>query len=297
MQHTYKIGGMDCLHCAQTVEKGVSSLQGVTQVEVNLNTATLKFAGSIAENVLRERVEALGYKLEIPTSERYIPTPGGVIGFGRFLLSGDTSRFALAGGTFLLLGALLSSLQASETLTNGVFLLATGIALYPLARSGINNLLINRDFNINMLMTIAAVGAALIGETAEAATVVFLFTIGESLEGYTSERARESIRSLMTLVPPTAIRLTDNQQTVVPVDELQIGDTILIKPGERLPMDGVILAGESSLDQAPVTGESVPVYKTVGAEVLSLDAVPRNQLGKIQRNDLRKMLVDLSRPQ
>jgi Cd2+/Zn2+-exporting ATPase len=71
----------------------------------------------------------------------------------------------------------------------------------------------------------------------------------------------------MTLVPPTAIRLTNGQQTVVPVDDLQIGDTILIKPGERLPMDGVILAGESSLDQAPVTGESVPVYKTVGAEV------------------------------
>ena len=267
MEHTYKIGGMDCLHCAQTVEKGVSSLQGVTQVQVNLNTAMLTFEGQIAEKVLRDRVEALGYKLEIPTSERYIPTPGGVIGFARFLLTGATSRLALIGGAFLLIGALLSVLQVSETITTTAFLLATGIALYPLARSGINNLIINRDFNINMLMTIAAVGAALIGETAEAATVVFLFTIGESLEGYTSERARESIRSLMTLVPPTAIRVTEGKQEVVPVDELQVGETILVKPGERLPMDGVIRAGESSLDQAPVTGESVPVYKTIGADV------------------------------
>ncbi len=267
MQQTYKINGMDCLNCAQTVEKGVSSLEGVSHVIVDFPTATLKFQGDVAADALRDRVAALGYKLEIPNGERFIPTSGGVIGFARFLLKGETSRFALAGGVFLLIGVLLSLSSVDERITSGLFLVATAIALLPLARSGINNLIINRDFNINMLMTIAAVGAAVIGETAEAATVVFLFTIGESLEGYTTERARESIRSLMTLIPPTAIRLQSGRQEVIPVDQLNVGDTILINAGERLPMDGVILAGESSINQAPVTGESVPVYKTVNADV------------------------------
>ncbi|MBE2269578.1 MAG: heavy metal translocating P-type ATPase [Anaerolinea sp.] len=272
MEHTYKIGGMDCLHCAQTVEKGVSSLPGVTAAEVDFTTATLKIDGVIDAEALRDRVKALGYSLENPASAQAIltaPTRGGIVGFARFLLKGTTSRYALAGGAILLLGFILSIFGVSVTITTAVFLLATGIALLPLARSGINNLIINRDFNINLLMTIAAIGAALIGETPEAATVVFLFTIGESLEGYTTERARESIRSLMTLVPPTAlVRRADGEQ-VMPVDQLAVGDVIVVKPGERVPMDGVILAGESSLNQAPVTGESVPVYKSVGAEVFA----------------------------
>ena len=173
----------------------------------------------------------------------------------------------MIGGAIILLGVLAS--LVSGTLATALYVAATLIALYPVARSGINNLRINHDFSINMLMTIAAVGALLIGETLEAATVVFLFAVGEALEGFSTDRARQSIRSLMTLVPATAIKLHDGHEQVVPVDELAVDDVILVKPGERLPADGVIASGESGIDQAPVTGESMPVYKRAGDEVFA----------------------------
>ncbi|KAB2848567.1 MAG: cadmium-translocating P-type ATPase, partial [Sphingopyxis terrae] len=135
--------------------------------------------------------------------------------------------------------------------------------------SGMRALWINRDFNINFLMTIAAVGAILIGETLEAATVVFLFAVGEALEGYTTDRARQSIRSLMSLAPARALRLVAGREEEVPIEALAINDTILVKPGERIPMDGEVLRGESGVDQSPVTGESVPALKTGGDEVFA----------------------------
>jgi Cd2+/Zn2+-exporting ATPase len=111
------------------------------------------------------------------------------------------------------------------------------LVLYPIARSGVRTLLINRDFNINLLMTIAAVGAALIGEYLEGAAVIFLFALGEALEGFTAERARDSLRSLMALAPNQAVRLVyGTLEETVPVEQLQIGDIILVKSGERIAM-------------------------------------------------------------
>src|SRR5690606_27646243 len=124
------------------------------------------------------------------------------------------------GGAVILAGVLLSLLGLPDGLTRVVFIIATLIALYPIARSGLNNLLINHDFNINLLMTIAAVGAILIDETLEAATVIFLFAIGEALEGYTADRARNSIRGLMSLAPARALRLRDGREEDVAVEQL-----------------------------------------------------------------------------
>lgn len=152
----------------------------------------------------------------------------------------------------------------------GLYIVALVIAGYPIARSGLTTLVINRDFNINLLMTIAAVGAVLIGDTLEAATVIFLFAIGEALEGYTSDRARDSLRRLMELAPAQAIRLVAGMiEEVVPVKDLQVGDTILVKLGERIAMDGTVTSGESGVNQAPITGESMPVHKARGDEVFA----------------------------
>jgi Zn2+/Cd2+-exporting ATPase len=267
---TYKIDGMDCAACAQTIQKGVSKFPNVKDVEVDFIGGTLKFEGDVARDALRERVAALGYRVadDQPKADvKPAPTEHGVIAFARFLLSEADTRFAVMGGGIILLGVLVSLI--SHDAANLLYVIATLIALFPVARSGINNLRINHDFSINMLMTIAAIGALVIGETLEAATVVFLFAVGEALEGFSTARARQSIRSLMALVPSTAIKLQDDHEHVVPVEELALDDLILVKPGERLPADGVIASGESSIDQAPVTGESVPVYKTVGAEVFA----------------------------
>src|SRR5690606_4503859 len=113
----------------------------------------------------------------------------------------------------------------------------------PIARSGINALRINRRFNINMLMTIAAVGAVVIGEYLEGAVVVILFAVGEALEGYTAGRARDSIRALLALKPARAHVLRDGVEQEIPADDLTVGDAVLVRPGDAIPADGVITHG------------------------------------------------------
>lgn len=282
----YRIEGMDCANCAREVEEGVSRLPGVERAQVDFVTTRMRLEGDVPFEVLRQRVESLGkhiYAEGASAAPRAALPPTTSSGFLAYLLRRSETRLALAGGALILAGVGLSLLGLELP---ALFIIATLIALLPIARSGLNTLLINHDFNINLLMTVAAVGAILINETLEAATVVFLFAIGEALEGYTADRARDSLRSLMQLVPQTAIRLrhalqsapgqtfipigiTPTREDNVPVADLAPGDLILIPPGERIPMDGRVQRGESSVNQAPITGESVPVYKTDDMEVFA----------------------------
>lgn len=270
---TFEVLGMDCAHCAQTVEKGVAGLDGIISARVDFATARLHVEGSANAIAIRARVEALGYRLAENEADAPGLDParaGGVRGFIAYLWRMPNTRLAVIGGGLLLAALVGAALALPAFLSAGLFLAATLVAGYPIARSGLQALLINRDFNINFLMIIAAAGAILIDELPEAATVVFLFAIGEALEGYTAERARDSLRSLMTLAPPSAIRLSlGAMQESVPVERLTIDELILIKPGERIPMDGVVTAGSSEVNQAPITGESLPVPKSVSDEVFA----------------------------
>ncbi len=269
-QRTYQIGNMDCAGCAREVETGVRRLTGVTNVQVDFATGQMMLEGEVTEAALRERVEALGKTLIMPEADSSVQAaaPGGVRGFFRYLADRHETRLALVGGAGVLLTlALTLLLSLDEAVSGALYTLFMLVTLYPIARSGLNGLRINREFNINLLMTIAAVGAVIIGEYLESATVIFLFAIGEALEGYTAERARRSLRSLLDLSPPQAVRLHQGHEETVPVEALQVGDIVLVKPGERIPMDGEVSAGSSSANQAPITGESLPVHKTVGAGV------------------------------
>ncbi len=294
--NTYRVHGMDCANCARELETGIAKLPGVQTVRVDFATAKLHVEGDIPFDKLAARAEAFGKTLEADTaaSKSAPSNPGGVIGFLRYLLTRSETCLAIAGGAILLLGVFMALALNAHELANAVYILATLVALVPIARSGLRTLFINRDFNINLLMTIAAIGAILIGETLEAATVIFLFAVGEALEGYTADRARNSLRGLLELAPATATRLSSpsftpdptlliahpsslisqssvlspqSSESTVPVADLLIGDTILVKPGERIPMDGTVISGESGVNQAPITGESVPVHKAQGAEV------------------------------
>ncbi len=291
MQKTYKIQGMDCAHCAEELEEGVGRLSGVNHVQVDFATAKMIVEGDVPLPLLKQRVEALGKKIADPNESvgaGLRPAQNDtnvVLAFVQYLLGETETRLALVGGGIILATLVASLLGLSPAIANWLYIAATLIALYPIARSGLNNLLINRSFNINLLMTIAAIGAIFIGEMLEAATVIFLFAVGEALEGYNAERARRSLRSLMDLAPAQAIRLrrdapsflsSENviwlsapSEEIVPVEALEIGDTILVKPGERVAMDGVVIAGSSGVNQAPITGESMPVHKTVSAEVFA----------------------------
>ncbi len=268
---TYKVQGMDCAHCAEKLQKGVGQLEGVQAVQVDFATGKLHLTGVVQQPVLEQRVKSLGYELadvEAPNTKNS-QNRGGVLGFWDYLTSRRATQLSLIGGGLIVVAALFTLIGLPDILTDGLFIGAMAVAAYPIARSGLNTLVINHDFNINLLMTIAAIGAVIIGETMESATVIFLFAIGEALEGYTTDRARQSIRSLLDLTPPQAIRTLGILEEVVPVEVLKIGDVILIKPGERVAMDGEVLGGASHVNQAPITGESVPVFKAVGSEVFA----------------------------
>ncbi|MDE0610817.1 MAG: heavy metal translocating P-type ATPase [Anaerolineaceae bacterium] len=183
----------------------------------------------------------------------------GIPGFVDYLLARRETRLTLVGG-----GGVLLTLLASLTLALPILLvfsaytLALLIALWPVTRSGLDAMRRRRAFNINLLMTIAALGAIALGEHLEAAAVVILFSLGEALEGYNMGRTRASLRSLMQLAPELALRLHDGQESQVPVADLQLDDRVLVRAGDRIPVDGVVLDGYSDINQASLTGESLP---------------------------------------
>ncbi|MDL1899585.1 cadmium-translocating P-type ATPase, partial [Anaerolineae bacterium CFX9] len=265
----YTVQGMDCVHCAQEVETGVARLDGVQSVRVDFATSLMHLEGDVPFDVLQARVQALGKSLQTPDEPASARSAepvrrGGVIGFRDYLLRRGETRLALIGGGLVLLTLALSILGMPESFAAVLYTVGMAITLLPILRQGLNALRINREFNINLLMSIAAIGAIAIGEFLEGATVIFLFAIGEALEGYTADRARDSIRGLMALKPTEAWRLDGDREARVPVESLRIGDRVLVKPGENVPMDGVVLTGLSSVNQAPITGESLPIAKSDG---------------------------------
>lgn len=177
------------------------------------------------------------------------------------------ARLTLISGVALALGFGFGHLVPS--LETPALLVAMLVGLVPIARRAVMAARNGLPFTIEMLMTIAAIGAVIIGATEEAAAVVFLFLVGELLEGVAAGRARASIQSLTALVPKTAFVERSGTTTEVPAGTLAVGDRILVRPGDRIPADGTILSGESAIDEAPVTGESTPVLKGPGATVFA----------------------------
>jgi Cd2+/Zn2+-exporting ATPase len=268
MQHIYRVGNMDCANCAAEVERGVAQLPGVTAVSVDFATTRMVVIGEVSPEALRGRVEALGKTLAgaaqvAPGSQR------GAAGFARYLLASPAARFALAGAALMLAGVVAGLLLPHLPLSSVLYGTAMLVALLPIARQGLRTLRVQRTFSVNLLMTVAGVGALLIGEYSEGALVIFLFALGEALEGYTADRARDSLRDLLALRPAEAWRQEAGGLRAVPVETLRIGDTIIVRQGERVPMDGRVLAGSSAVDQAPITGESVPVDKQAGDGVFA----------------------------
>jgi Zn2+/Cd2+-exporting ATPase len=172
-------------------------------------------------------------------------------------------------GLLLAIGFFGSMLGLPSLLETSLYLLAVVIGGWYFIREGIETLLEERQVGIEILMTVAAITAGLLGRWAEAAMLVFLYSISEAAEGYTEERTRNAIRALMDLAPKTALVLRDDKEMVLPAEELRVGDLFVVRPGEAVATDGEIIEGHSSLNQAPVTGESVPVEKSIGDSVFA----------------------------
>ena len=166
----------------------------------------------------------------------------------------------------LFVGLVLEFVLEKQLIAFLFFLATAGISGYPIAKEGISSLLRNR-VSINLLMTIAAVGAFLIGHGEEGASVVFLFYLAEFLEDYAAERARRSIHSLIRLAPETAVVKRNGQEERVHIHDVHVDEIILVRPGEKIPLDGVVKGGISSVNQAPITGESMPIVKQIDDKV------------------------------
>lgn len=185
----------------------------------------------------------------------------------RSLLSNAEVVAALGSGLLMLVAWLTS--QWSEPLSVVLYVISYAVGGWVKAKEGVETLLKERDLDVNLLMIAAAMGAAAIGYWNEGAMLIFIFALSGALESYTMERSRKDISSLMELQPETALRIEKGEVVSVSISKLEIGDMILVKPGELIPADGKIYRGSSSVNQASITGESVPVDKSVGDEVFT----------------------------
>lgn len=175
----------------------------------------------------------------------------------------------LAGMGLLVLTLFVDRLGLKQPWIMILQLILVPMAGWPVFRDGTITLIKNRRLNMNALMSVAAVGAVILGETHEAILMLLLFTLSESLEDYINDNARAILSEFADLAPSTAIRISDEGEETVPVQSLEPGDVIVVRPADRIPMDGVILHGSSSVNQAPITGESKLIEKNSGDEVLS----------------------------
>jgi Cd2+/Zn2+-exporting ATPase len=274
---TFTVRGMDCAGCARSIESGVAQLAGVEACELTFTTEKLRVTGTVSHEAVVQRVRDLGFDVAAPLVNASQPTdthPTAPPHFLAFMWQRRETRLALLGVLLILPGLFLHEILQWDAPWIDVFslgaLLSAGL---PIAHSAWRAITINRELNINVLMTIAAIGAVVIGAYTEAGMVMALFAVGEALEGYTATRARHAIRSLMQVAPNTALLLRTTGEHVeelrVPVASLQIGDQIVVKPGERIPIDGTVRAGASNVNQAPITGESRLIEKEIGAAVFA----------------------------
>ncbi|WP_104992267.1 heavy metal translocating P-type ATPase [Deinococcus sp. NW-56] len=276
----YFVDGMDCASCVQKVERMIERLPGADDVKTSFSKQTLVLSldeTQTPRTTLEGNLTALGYT---PSLLGGIPTPAPAHDQGEAADHGHTHDapkpgqpwYATAQGKLVVIsGALLAlawllSFTLPEFATWG-FVAATLLGVWPLAKKAVASARFGDPFSINTLVSLAAIGAVLIGEAAEGAVVVFFFAVGELLEGIAAGRARAGIQALAALAPKTALLVEGPGIREVPADALQVGQKVQVNPGARVPADGTILSGTSSLDDSPVTGESVPVVKSPGNTV------------------------------
>ncbi len=296
----YRVEGMDCPSCAAKIENAVGRLDGVSSVQLNFGAERLTLsAQDAALPSVEAKIRALGFKPRLldggapesgakhdhahhdcpghshRTHDGNSPAAHDHAGPAHYHDPADDidapwwqkpkARLAFGLGAALALAWGASHLLPAHAQIFYVF--ATAIGLIPFGRRAAILAVSGTPFSIELLMVVAALGAILIGEAAEASLVVFLFAVGELLENVAAGRARAGIKALADLVPRTALVRTAAGDRETPVEALTIGDIIVIRPGDRIGADGEIVEGRSDVDQSPITGESAPVAKETGADV------------------------------
>jgi len=265
-------------------------------------------AQQVNEAAIRDRVTALGYTLKpMPTQLSPVQTPspqilqapvGGMdfepdrtaqpfaetdiaarlvenvesrksdFGSWQFWLQTRRGQTVILSGTGLLLGVIAERLLSLPLIAQGFFAVSLMVAIAPILRAAWIALKLRRA-DMNLLMTLAAIGAAILGQWFQGALVIFLFALGTTLQNFTLSRTRHAIRDLMDLTPAIATVKRNGQEVSVTVENIQVGEILTIRPGQRIALDGVVVSGVSAIDQSPITGESLPETKEKGDSVFA----------------------------
>jgi Zn2+/Cd2+-exporting ATPase len=261
-ESVYRIEGMDCHEEVQLLERRLGHLAGLERFSADILNQRLRVmhdAARLSAADVAEAVNATGMRAWLE-HEHPAPSAAGA--------ASERLRLVLVSGTALATGFLLQWIGAPRVAVAPVFLVAAIAGGVHTARRAVASIRA-LALDINALMLVAVLGAMAIGEWSEAAAVAFLFALAQWLETRSMNRARHAIRELMDVVPPDALVRRDGVERQVPVDDLRIGESIVVKPGERIPIDGRIANGSSEVNQAPITGESLPVDKGAGDEVFA----------------------------
>ncbi|MFA5481228.1 MAG: heavy metal translocating P-type ATPase [Bacilli bacterium] len=283
----FKIKGMDCAEEVKALKETVGKLPGVSDLDFNLIDGIMTVAfddAAVDQKAIGDAVRQAGLEARAldaagsaggcPPDERWWGK------YDRAVMCGMSGALVLLGlmTHVIMHGGWLHAFTGGETMAGHVFPLpvilfyATAIVtggwfIAPKTWMALKHL----RADMNLLMTIAVIGAIVIGQWFEAGTVVFLFSLSLLLESWSVGRARRAIRSLVDLTPPTARYLCPHDGDIMekPVAEIPLGVTVLVRPGERIPLDGMVTKGRTSVNQAPITGESIPVTKEPGSEVFA----------------------------
>ncbi|PKP68863.1 MAG: heavy metal translocating P-type ATPase [Alphaproteobacteria bacterium HGW-Alphaproteobacteria-4] len=331
----WTVSGMDCGSCANKIKDAVGRLPGVSDISVALMTERLRLTLNEAQTP-RARVEAtvksLGYGIAPkgePAARKGFALPGQTDTHDNLDHDGHDNKAKSSsdaghgsaghvhddpadrskrwyqtskGQLVIVTGILLVVAWGVELLTSSeigywAFFVACLIGVAPVARRAFAALRVGQLFTIESLMTIAAIGALFINAAEEAALVVFLFAVGEVLEGVAANKARDGIRALANLVPKTALLEENGATREVPAETLTVGQIVLVRPGDRIPADGEIASGTSGIDESPVTGESVPRSKGPGEAVfagsINTEAALRVMVTKAAQDNTISRIIQL----
>lgn len=255
-----RVANLDCENEAAAIVRKFKGIPGVLDVAVNASAARVTFRideRTISAEAVTTSLREAGFPPRTPNAEG-LPAPWRNAKVVASTLSG-----------VLLLAGWMASTNAPPRVVLAVYVASLAVGAYYFAREAVEDLVREREVGIELLMTVAAVVSVLLGEPGEGAMLAFLYSISEAAEGYTGEKTRAAVRALMKLAPQTAIVRREGKEIEVDVDEIAVGEIFLVRPGQSVATDGEIVAGTSSLNEAPVTGESIPIEKTEGGTVLA----------------------------
>lgn len=257
-----RVGNLDCEHDAAALERGLSGTPGLAEIKVMPKSAKVLLSydpASTSAQALKEKLESVGFPPQKGMELAATPKPW----------RNPKVLTSAASGLLLLVGWLIGLVGAPESASKIIYVVAIVTGGYFFGREAIEELIFEREIGIELLMAIAAIAATTMGQAGEGAMLVFLYSISEAAEGYTEEKTRSAIKALMDLTPKRALVRREGRELEIPVEELATGDVFIVRPGQSVATDGIVAVGRSSVNQAPVTGESVPVEKEAGDTVFA----------------------------